>query len=122
MVLEIFNQLISNPGTMILLSTGIVLWIIFFLISKNQPKKINNIYGYRTKQSMKSQERWDFAQLYSTRLMIRSSILMCLVSLFFQYSDFGHGWDITLSSMVLLLLIFAPIYFTERALRQNFRD
>ncbi|WP_133712278.1 SdpI family protein [Myroides indicus] len=32
------------------------------LFKRNLPKHINYIYGYRTKNAMKSQEHWHFAQ------------------------------------------------------------
>lgn len=44
------------------------------------PKKINFLYGYRTVASMKSQERWEFAQRYSTIQMVKVSIAMIVVS------------------------------------------
>lgn len=35
-----------------------------------RPKKINNLYGYRTSSSMKNQEAWDVAQRCSAKLSI----------------------------------------------------
>lgn len=43
---------------------GLALWL-------KPPKKINPIYGYRTKRSMSSQLKWDFAQVYSGKLLLR---------------------------------------------------
>ena len=45
---------------------------------KYPPKKINGLYGYRTSSSMKNQERWDFAQIYSSREMIKLGLLISL--------------------------------------------
>lgn len=42
------------------------------------PKKINYLYGYRTRSSMKSIERWNFAQKLSSRLMMICGILLLI--------------------------------------------
>lgn len=44
------------------------------------PKKINSLYGYRTTNSMKSQQNWDFAQKYSTKFMLLLSIFFLLIA------------------------------------------
>jgi len=43
------------------------------------PKKINNIYGYRTPRSMKNIEGWNFAQKLSAKLMISIGVILCLL-------------------------------------------
>jgi len=48
---------------------------------KFPPKKINSIYGYRTASSMKNQLRWDFAQLYASKQMIKYGLLLSMVGL-----------------------------------------
>ncbi len=52
----------------------VALFVLFF-----PPKKINNIYGYRTKQSRSSQAKWDAAQKYSVIQMMWGSIGMLLI-------------------------------------------
>lgn len=42
--------------------------IIGKVFSKNPPKTINGVYGYRTAMSMKNKDTWNFAQLYCGRL------------------------------------------------------
>ena len=86
------------------------------------PKKINYIYGYRTNSSMKSQERWRFAQQYSSVLMIKYGILLlgiaCL-GLFFSISesiDFYIGIALSLFPIVLLFLN------TEKAIKTKFPE
>ncbi|MDF2591463.1 MAG: sdpI/YhfL family protein [Clostridia bacterium] len=39
--------------------TMIVLGLVF---KNNPPRKVNSLYGYRTENSMKTQETWDYAQ------------------------------------------------------------
>lgn len=86
------------------------------------PKKVNYIYGYRTNRSMKSSERWKFAQNYSRKLMIKYGISMLVISclgLFVSIServDFYIGLTLPLLSTVLLFVK------TEKALKTKFRD
>ena len=47
--------------------TGLLCFFIFLITSIFPPKKINALYGYRTKRSMKSEKNWNFAQRYSTK-------------------------------------------------------
>ena len=57
---------------------GVVFWATALWMDKKPPKKINNLYGYRTKRSMSSQEGWDFAQVYSANLMRKMGQFMLL--------------------------------------------
>lgn len=86
------------------------------------PKKINYIYGYRTNSSMKSYERWRFAQRYSRRLMVIYGIVMMMISclgLFYSISetvDFYIGISISLFPIILLFIK------TEKAIKNKFPD
>ena len=44
------------------------------------PKKRNFIYGYRTAASLRSQERWDFAQRYGAKQLAIGGALMIFIS------------------------------------------
>ena len=55
--------------------TGIIVTILGIIFYLYPPKKINHLYGYRTKRSMRNQETWDAANRYSTVLMILAGIL-----------------------------------------------
>jgi uncharacterized membrane protein len=61
------------------LLVGPLLLVLSFLYKKFPPKKINQFYGYRTSRSMKSQEAWDCANLYSAHAFIVIAILTCMV-------------------------------------------
>jgi uncharacterized membrane protein len=77
-----------NPEVIILngvvLFLFLVLFIISFLFYKYPPKKINDLYGYRTYQSMQNQENWDFANAISSKFMLKSTILSFILALIFQ--------------------------------------
>ena len=66
---------IENVNQLPLL-TGLIFIIAGFIMFRFPPKKINMFYGYRTISSMKSQERWDFSQLYSAKKLIYFGFVM----------------------------------------------
>ena len=70
----------SNPISLPLSLISIVFFIAGYLLQKYPPKKINSIYGYRTRNSQASQERWDFAQQYSAKLMMKLSTVAFLIA------------------------------------------
>jgi uncharacterized membrane protein len=58
---------------------GVFLLIIGGIQYRYPPKKINDLYGYRTDTSKRNQETWDEAQRYSALLMIKSSIYVIVL-------------------------------------------
>lgn len=55
-----------DPFSITLLLSGGIFVIAAEWTRRRPPKTINHLYGYRTKASMASQERWDFAQQASS--------------------------------------------------------
>lgn len=56
------SMLWADPFSLTLALTGIIFVGLAEWTRRRPPRKINHLYGYRTKASMASQERWDFAQ------------------------------------------------------------
>ncbi len=83
-------------------------------------KKINGLYGYRTESSMKSQERWDFAQHYATRQMARGGLAVFIAGIIMANLPISILAVTIVGSILILLQCFFMIRFTERALREKF--
>lgn len=84
------------------------------------PKKINYLYGYRTPASMASPERWEFAQTYSTRQMVKGALVMMLFSLVGIAFPDTEALHVTIG-IVLLLACAAYIFIaTERGIKKRF--
>ena len=104
-----------------LLLGGILIIIGRFMLAY-PPKKINWIYGYRTPASMKSQERWDFAQIVSSDAMIWVGISTCIFGMFIWFLGYEDvvsiftilGWNI----LNLIVLFF----YVERRINLEFGD
>jgi polyferredoxin len=110
----------ENAFFSLLFLIGSIFTIVGMITYIFPPKKINSLYGYRTNSSMKTQERWDFAQAYSTKLMILLGVTLAVLSclgLFVSISetvDYLSGMGLLIAGIVLLF------YKTEKAIKTKF--
>lgn len=92
------------------MSIGPVIIAISIIFIKFPPKKINNIYGYRTKNSMKSQEMWDYANTTFAKNFLYIGIItttaQVIATLFF---DHIIGIFVGLTSMAILISLLVMI-------------
>ncbi len=98
----------------------IVIALFVMLIAKLfPPKNINSLYGYRTANSMKNKQNWDFAQKYSTNLflILLFSLLLIQVLLYLIYGSTEFSNSSVLAG--LLLCIGIVLYQTEKKLKLN---
>lgn len=109
-----------NPWVIILVTTGVLIAIFGYVFLKFPPKRINWFYGYRTSSSMKSQERWDFAQGHSAREMIRTGLLMVPAGLLGGWLSLKPVVLAFISIPVILVFTGTMIFRTERALKKKF--
>ncbi len=72
----------SNPIALIPIVVSPFLIIAGFILIFAPPKKINHLYGYRTRRSMKSQEIWDYAQPKAGRQLVYLGMAYFCTSLF----------------------------------------
>ena len=95
--------------------TGIIMY--FF-----PPKKINALYGYRTKNSMKNQEQWDFSQIYSAKLLIVLGALLALSSLLRLLFNLEQNLIMFLSFALLFITVILILVLTENAITKTFKS
>lgn len=76
-----------------------------------RPKKINHIYGYRSRFSMINQDTWDEAQKYSANIFIKVGAILILLG-FIQHIIFKESELIDeilvielISSVVIIYII-----------------
>lgn len=99
------------------LFNGIIFLITRLLTKAFPPKKINGIYGYRTRQSIKSQKHWDFAQKHSTGIMIRGARILLIIGLLFPFLEIDHVLGTWIQIAILFAFLAYLIYHTERELK-----
>ena len=109
-----------TPWLIVLVSTGILFSIFGYILKRYPPRKINWFYGYRTSSSMKNQERWDFAQRYAAREMMRQGFWMILFGFAGAWLPLSPALSAFLTIPVMFLLIGLLIFRTEKALKNKF--
>ena len=110
-----------NPLFLICVSTGLIFIVTAIIGTKYPPKGINQIYGYRTKRSMSSQERWDFAQKYSNDLTQKYGILLVLLGFIGYFiKDPSQLISVVIATILVILTCLALFYKTENALKEKF--
>lgn len=92
-----------------------VLWV------KHPPKKINWIYGYRTRWSSKSDETWQFAHQYFASWWLSVGIVLSIMTVLLYLVNSSEQALVVLMYVQILMLLF-PIIPTERALRRYFDE
>jgi hypothetical protein len=78
----------ENPLFIIPFLTGIIFSAAGSITLRFPPKKINSLYGYRS--SMKSIERWNFAQEYFSKEIIKLGVILTTCCLFSFLSPFDN--------------------------------
>lgn len=68
-----------------LLILGSIFTFIGVIFKVFPPKKINYIYGYRTRLSMKNQETWEEAQRFSAYSMIILGVISVILGLILNF-------------------------------------
>lgn len=115
------SELIKKPLFLVNFLTGIIFIIAAIIQLKFPPKKINSLYGYRTKSAMKSQEAWDFAQLYSAKLMLRFGSGLTLISLLLSKVRFSRlEYEVVASTFIISLVVVLMLIIVERELKKRF--
>tara|TARA_R110000850_G_scaffold16697_1_gene51699 strand:+ start:38117 stop:38479 length:363 start_codon:yes stop_codon:yes gene_type:complete len=112
----------TNDLFLIGVSFGLISIIAGFILLKYPPKSINYLYGYRTKNSMKSQKVWDFAQVYSAKLMIKGGLVFVLLGGLGLVVPLSQTINVMIGLGTLLLFCFYLFYKTEKKLKQKFNN
>lgn len=113
---------------LIILLIGLIFTIMGYIFGKFPPKKINPIYGYRSRRSMRSQSAWDAAQVYSSRQMRNAGmVVLALCIPVWLTSDVEltyvpEVWVIVLPLLFSIVPAAVVIVNTENYLKKHFDD
>ena len=106
---------------LVMIGAGRMMW-------KQCPGRINRVYGYRTKRSMKNMDTWKFAHEYCGWLWMRFGAVMFALSLACM-NHLARGKDIDTMGIwggilvtIQCVLLVLTIPLTEKALRKNFDE
>ena len=111
----------ENPLSMITFTAGAIFILAGIILRLFPPKKINYLYGYRTRSSMRSQQHWDFSQQYAANKMITGGFVMLLIAavgLYIPVLNDVLSLVLGLGSMVVIVIwLFVK---TETAIKKRF--
>ena len=103
--------------------------MIFFgwLLFRKTPKKINYVYGYRTKRSMMNEETWRFANQYFGKVWYLCGLISAPLSVIAIAIVFGKGLGTVgtvggIITMLQMLPLIGAIVPTESELKKNFDE
>lgn len=114
------EQLIEQ-FTGIFFMSGIIFILGALIMHFFPPKDINSLYGYRSKRSMASPERWDFAQKYSVKQLLKGGIFMLFMGFANYFLDLNM--HLRIPSLIILLLVVGYIFYTtELKLKKEFTE
>tara|TARA_S200000501_G_C20151232_1_gene451607 strand:+ start:133 stop:498 length:366 start_codon:yes stop_codon:yes gene_type:complete len=115
--MNIFNL---YPLSIILILAGGIFWLAGLIIQRFSPKRINFLYGYRTKRSMKDLESWNFAQFYSGKKMKSISAYMIFLGFFLSFFKVKIIWAIPIGLILVILIPILLIFNVEKQLKKRF--
>ncbi len=119
---EIINSVFENPLINITLLVGLIFIVAGFIMFKFPPKEINSLYGYRTNSSMKNQDRWDFAQKYSSKEMIKLGFVLMMTSIFGFITNFNSLTNMFLGLGLMVLIVIILFFRVEKAIKTEFKN
>jgi uncharacterized membrane protein len=116
------DDISKNPLFIIPIITGPIFIIVGLVLLRFPPKNRNIFYGYRTISSMKSPERWEFAQIKSGKEAIRLGILLTLSSLIgFVYNP-SEIISVFVGLGLMLMTIIIMLFRIEKAITRKFNN
>lgn len=101
---------------------GPIFMIAGLIMSVFPPRKINGLYGYRTPNSMKDQEKWDFAQKYSSRELVKFGGILLLTSAFGFFFEPGSDSALYVGLGLMIAIILVLFIKVENAIKNEFPD
>lgn len=113
-------MLYNSPLFITLFFSGIIFITVGIITYQFPPKKINYLYGYRSKRAMSSQEIWNFAQKYAAKTMMKGSLFLFGCSFISFFLPLEESTEVGVSMFVLLITAFLLFYRTEQAIRSKF--
>lgn len=101
-----------------LLLVGFLFLCLAYYYLKKPPKKINYVYGYRTRRSMSNQDIWDFANTQSAKDFWKVAIVTLIVGIALLLFDIK--FKVLIQMGVLLIGLGISVWHTEKEIDKYF--
>lgn len=109
-----------TPFTLTTGLTGSLLAIIGGIMLSYPPKKINKLYGYRTKAALRNQQTWDEANRYSSKQMLYCGSILLAIGIFSFLSPSIGRTNINIATVLTIIFSILPVLLTELHLKKVF--
>ena len=109
-----------EPAAITNVLVGVSFLMCGWLLKAKPPKSINGLYGYRTNRSMKSQEAWDFAQVYGGDVMMKLGIALLGIGVVFIFIPLPIWLSLSLTFIPLIVGVIYMIAKVEKELKKRF--
>lgn len=119
---ELINRIFENPLMNITFFVGLIFVLAGFIMLKFPPKEINSLYGYRTSTSMKSPDRWKFAQTYSSKEMIKLGFILMLTTIIGFITNFNSLTNMFIGLGLMILIVILLFIRVENAIKRKFSN
>lgn len=100
--------------------TGVIFVITALISLRFPPKKINDLYGYRTGNSKKNLEVWNFSQKYSSIKMLQGGFFLVVFSFLGMVFHPDEKVQLIVGIGLSILVCVYLFYTTEKAIKKNF--
>ena len=117
---SMITSLFDNPLFNICFLVGVIFIAAGILMLQFPPKKINSLYGYRTKSSMKDQDRWRFAQKFSAKEMVKLGVFLILASVTALVTNFNDSINLIIGTSLVMIGLAVLFIKVERAIKTKF--
>lgn len=119
---EILIKIFQNPLFNITFFGGVVFVVAGFITYKFPPKNINSLYGYRTSSSMENQDKWNFAQNYAAKKMLKLGLVLASTCLLAFITHFDNFTNMLIGLALLILMVVLLFFRVESAIKKNFNE
>lgn len=97
----------------------------YFIIKA--PKRMNGLFGYRTRMSMKNQDTWEFSHQYSGRIWYVWGMILLPITVIAMLLVIGRTEGVVgivggIICGIQMIPMLGVIFFTEKALKKNFDE
>lgn len=109
-----------SPLSLILVLTVFLFFIAGLIHYYYPPKRINHLYGYRTKRSMRNLTVWKFAQTYAAKKMQRLGLYLVVLGLLASVVEIDRMIGTWLAIALVVLAPIPMLLETEKELKKRF--
>ena len=114
------NGFFTNVASLPFFIVGIVFYMTGLLLTKYPPSRNFAIYGYRTKSSLKSKERWDFAQTNCAMELKLHSLFLFIFALIGFILNIQEDLAHVVNILLIVAIVFRIYIRVEKKLSKKF--